>query len=95
MYKFWYDQVKPKCNERAKLCYVSQGIAKDVEKRFDIQIMNWKDLFQKKKQKNYQLNKEQIMWKNNEKIVVLRAKTYSFLRDDNSENKKEKSTKKV
>ena len=29
------------------------------------------------------------------KIVVLRAKTYSFLRDDNSENKKEKSTKKV
>ena len=35
------------------------------------------------------------MWKNNEKIVVLRAKTHSFLRDDNSENKKKKSTKKV
>ena len=21
MYKFWYDYVRPKCGERAKLCY--------------------------------------------------------------------------
>ena len=22
MFKFWYDYVKPKCGENAKLCYV-------------------------------------------------------------------------
>ena len=49
MYEFWYDYVKQKLGENAKLCYVDtdrfivdvkaddiyKGIAKDVEKRFD------------------------------------------------------------
>ena len=49
MYKFWYDYVKPKCEEKAKLCYMDTdrfivyikkqdiyvGIAKDGETRFD------------------------------------------------------------
>ena len=48
MYQFWYDYVKPKYGENAKLCYmdtdsfkvyiktedVYTGIAKDVEARF-------------------------------------------------------------
>ena len=49
MYEFWYDYVKPKYQNNAKLCYMDTGsfiinvktedfdedIANDVEKRFD------------------------------------------------------------
>ena len=49
MYEFWYDYVKPKCGENAKLCYMDtnsfivhiktediyKDIAEDVETRFD------------------------------------------------------------
>ena len=49
MHEFWYDYVKPKYKEKAKLCYVDTdsfivyiktediyaGIAKDVKTRFD------------------------------------------------------------
>ena len=49
MYEFWYDYVKPKYHDNAKLCYMDTGsviiniktedfledIANDVEKRFD------------------------------------------------------------
>ena len=51
MYGFWYDYMKPKEKEKAKLCYVDKDsfiiyiktedvyvdITKDVERRFDIQ----------------------------------------------------------
>ena len=49
MYEFWYDYIKPKYQDRAKLCYMDtdsfiiqiktedfyEGIANDVEKQFD------------------------------------------------------------
>ena len=49
MYEFWYDYVKPKYGEKAKLCYMDTGsfivytktdviyqdIAEDVETKFD------------------------------------------------------------
>ena len=49
MYEFWYDYIKPKYQDNAKLCYmdtgsfivhiktedVSEELAYDVEKRFD------------------------------------------------------------
>ena len=49
MYEFWYDYVKPKCDEKRKLCYMNtdsfivciktddiyKDIAEDVETRFD------------------------------------------------------------
>ena len=49
MYEFWYDYIKPKYGENAKLCYMDtdsfivhaktddsyKDIAEDVEKRFD------------------------------------------------------------
>ena len=49
MYEFWYDYIKPKYQDRAKLCYMDtdsfvihiktedfyEDIANDVEKRFD------------------------------------------------------------
>ena len=50
MYEFWYDYVKPECDEKAKLCYMDtdsfiiyiktddiyKDIAEDIETRFDI-----------------------------------------------------------
>ena len=50
MYEFWYDYVKPKCGEKAKLCYMDtdsfilyrkttdiyKDITVDVETRFDV-----------------------------------------------------------
>ena len=45
MYQFWYDKVKPKYNEKEKLCYMDTdsfiahvktgGICEDIEKRLD------------------------------------------------------------
>ena len=57
--------------------------------------MSQKDRYQKeKKQKSHQLNERKIRWKNHE-FVGLRAKTYSYLTNDNDENKKKaKATKK-
>ena len=49
MYEFWYDYVKPKCDENANICYMEtdslivhvktydiyKDIAEDVEEKFD------------------------------------------------------------
>ena len=36
MYKFWYDYVKQKCDEKCvKAGYIYKGIAEDVGTRFD------------------------------------------------------------
>ena len=57
MYKFWYDYIKPKFQQNAKLCYmdtdsviiyiktedVYENIAKDVEKCLIHQIMKLMD----------------------------------------------------
>ena len=54
MYEFWYDYVKPKHDEKTKLCYMDtdifivyikeddiyKDIAEDVETRLGTQIMN-------------------------------------------------------
>ena len=56
MYEFWYDYVKPRYDEKAKLCYmdidsfiiyikadgVYKGIAEDVEIRCDISNYEFK-----------------------------------------------------
>ena len=109
MYEFWYDYAKPKYGEKAKLCYVDtegffvyiktddiyKGIAEVVETRFDTS--------------NYELNRSLRKWKTKKviglmkdllggkiltKFVGLREQTYSYLIDDNSEDKKAQSTKK-
>ena len=108
MYEIWYDYVKPKYGEKAKLCFMNTDsfiiflkaediyvdIAKEVETRFDIS--------------NYELDRSLAKGENKtviglmrgdlgEKIMVeftaLRPKTYSYLTDDNDENRKSKSTK--
>ena len=109
MYKFWYDYMKSKYGKDVKLCYMDtdsftmniktedfyKDIANDVEKRFDTS--------------NYEVNRPLPIGKNKKVIglmkdelggeiitefVTLRPKTYSYLTDDNKEDKKAKGTKK-
>ena len=109
MYQFWYDYIKSKYNEKSKLCYMDtdsfviyiktddnyKDIAEDVETRFD--NLNYELDIPLPKGKNkiiiglmkYELG-EKIM----RKCAGLRVKTYSYLIDDGSEDKKAKGTKK-
>ena len=109
MYRFWYDYVKPKYDEKAKLCYMDtdrfivyvktddiyKDIAEDVETRFGTSNyeLDWQ-LPKEKKKKVIGLMKDDLGGKITTKFVGLKAKTYSYLIDDNSEDKKAKRTKK-
>ena len=72
IYVFWYDYVKPKFGEKAKLCYLDtdslivrvkiddiyKNILKDVERRFD--------------SLNYELNRPLPKGKNNKVIDIMK-----------------------
>ena len=111
MYEFWYDYVKPKYNDKAKLCYMDtdsfvlniftedffEDINNDAERWFDISNYDKND----KRPLQIGVNKKVIgMFKDElggkimKEFCALRAKTYSYLMDDNSEVKKSKGTKK-
>ena len=97
IYEFWYDYIKPKYGEKVKLCYVDTGcfivhvktediykdIAEDVETRFDTS--------------NVEIDRPLPMGKNEKVIglIWLRAKTYSYLKDNSDEDKKSKRDKKA
>ena len=87
MYEFWYDYVKPKYGEKAKLCYVNRNsfivyiktedvfaeIPKDFEIRFN--TLNYeleRPLHIVKK--SYWINKRWIRWKNNERNCGIETK---------------------
>ena len=108
MYEFWYDYVKPKYGEKVKLCYMDtdsfivyiktediyKDIAEDVETRFDTSNYELdRPLPKGKNKKVIGLMKDELGGKIMTKFVGLRAKTYSYLIDDGSEDKKAKSTK--
>ena len=108
MHEFWYDYIKPKYQNNAKLCQIDtdsfivyiktenvyEDIADDVEKRFDIS--------------NYEVNRP-LPTRNNKEViglkidelggmnmiefVALRLKTYSYLMNDGNNDKKAKETK--
>ena len=111
MYEFWYDYVKPKYKDKAKLCYMDtdsfviniftedffEDINNDVERWFDTSNYDKND----KRPLQIGVNKKVIgMFKDElggkimKEFCALRAKTYAYLMDDNSENKKAKGTKK-
>ena len=108
MYEFWYDYVKPKYGEKVKLCYMDtdsfivyiktddiyKDIAEDVETRFDTSNYELdRPLPKGKNKKVIGLMKDELGGKIMTKFVGLRAKTYSYLIDDGSEDKKTKDTK--
>ena len=109
MYEFWYYYVKPKYQNNVKLFYMDRDsfiiniktenfykdIANDVDERFD--TSNYERdtaLPTGKNKKVIGLMKDELGGKIMTEFVALRAKTYSYLMDDNIEVKKAKGTKK-
>ena len=99
MYELWYDYIKPKYQNNAKLCYTDtdsfiipiktedfyKDIGDDVEKRFD--TSNYEvngELPTRKNKKVTGLMKIELGGKIITKFVVLRRKTYSYLMDDDN-----------
>ena len=109
MYEFWYEYVKPKYGEKAKLCYMDidsfivyiktddiyKDIAEDVETRFDTSNYALDRPLPKGNNKNViGLMKDELGGKIMTKFVGLRANNYIYLRNEGSEDKKAKCTKK-
>ena len=109
MYEFWYDYMKPKYYNNAKLCYMDmdsfimdiktndfyKDIANDVEDRFDTSNYEVnRPLPKGKNKKVIGLMKDEQGGKIIAEFVTLRPKTYSYLTDDGKEDKKAKGTKK-
>ena len=110
MYKFWYDYIKPKHEDWAKLCYTDtdsfiihiitedffEDISNDVEAWYDTSNYDENDkrlLPIGKNKKVIGLFKDELRGKIMKELCVLRAKTYSYLMDDDSEGKKLKEQK--
>ena len=112
VYEFWYNYLKPKYKDNAKLCYVDtdsfvihiftedffEDINNDVERWFDTSNYGKND----KRPLQIGVNKKVIgMFKDElggkimKEFCALRAKTYTYLMDDDSENKKAKGIKRL
>ena len=109
MYEFWYDNVKPKYGETAKLFYIDtdsfivyiktddiyKDIPEDVKTRFDTSNCELdRPLPKGKNTKVIGLIRDKLGGKIIKKFAGLEAKTYSYLTDDSGEDKKTKGTKK-
>ena len=97
MCEFWYDYIKPKYGEKAKLCYtgthsfivyikrddIYKEITEDVETRFDTSNYELDNPLPKEKNKNViGLMKDELGRKIMIKCFELGTKTYSYLIDD-------------
>ena len=111
MYEFWYDYIKPRYGDKAKLCYTDtdslvihiktddfyKDISNDVERLFDTSNYNKKDnrpLPISKYKKVIGMFKDEIGDKIMTEFCALRAKTYAYKLDDDTEHKNAKGTKK-
>ena len=110
MYEFWYAYMKPKYNDKVKLCYMDtdsfimsiktidfyKDIAIDVEKRFDTSNYELNRPLQTGKNKKVTgLMKDELGGKIITEFVTLRPKTYSYLTDDGKEDKRPKEQRNV
>ena len=110
MYEFWYDYVKPKCKDKAKLCFMdtdsfiiyikTEGIcpqtARDAGARFDTSNYELDRALPKGKHKKViNLMKEELGGKIIKEFAALRAKTYNYLTDNNNGDKNQKTQKSV
>ena len=111
MYKFWYDYIKPKYGDKAKLCDTDtdsfvihiitedfcEDISNDVEIWYDTSnyVKNDETPLPTGENKKVRLFKNELGGKIIKEFCAFRAKTYSYLIDDDSEVKKAKGTKNV
>ena len=103
MYEFWYDYIKPKYQNNARLCYMDTesfiiniktedfyaDMANDIEKRFD--TSNYKvnrPLFKGRNKIVIGLIKDELEGKTMTEFAALRPKAYSYLLDDGNSDKK-------
>ena len=109
MYEFWYDYIKPKYNDKVRLCYMDtdsfimntktndfyKDISDDVDKRFDTSNHEVKrPLPIGKNKKVIGLMKDELGGEIITEFIGLRSKTCSYLADNDKINKKAKGTKK-
>ena len=105
MYKFWYDHVKAKYQDKAKLCYMEDSFnihikTEDFYEDIDNDFEKWSDTFNYDKDDKRTLpigkNKKVIglfkVGKIMKEFVGLRAQTYTYLMDDDNEKKKAEGT---
>ena len=110
MYEFWYDYIKPKYQNNAKLRYMDtdsfiiqiktedfyKDIANDIEKRFDTSNYEVdRPLSKGMNKKMIGLMKDELGGKIMIEFIAIRPKTYSYLTDDATVYKKVKETKKI
>ena len=107
MYEFWYDYIKPKYGDKARLCYMDtdsfviniktedfyKDIASDVERWFDTSNYDKKDN-RPLPIGNNRFLKDELGGKILTEFYALRAKAYTYKLDDDTEHKKAKGTKK-
>ena len=91
-----YDDVKPNYGKNAKLCYMLTDsfivlVKTDVETRLDTSNFEIDRLLPKGK---IGIIKDELGWQIKKESFGLRKKTYSYLKDNNNEDKKAKGTKK-
>ena len=107
MYEFWYDYLKPKHNDKVKLCYmdtvlniftgdVFENINNDVKRWFGTSNYDKNDkrpFHIGPNKKVFGMIKDELRGKIMKEFCVLRAKTYTYLMEDDSEMKKAKGVK--
>ena len=106
MYEFWYDYIKLKYKDKAKLCYMDtdsfviyvkaedfyEDLANDIEKWFDTSNYDYnRPLPIGKNKKVIGLFKDELGGNIMREFVGHRLKTYAYLMDYDTENKKAKA----
>ena len=109
MYDYWYNEMKPKYEDRIRLCYMDtdsfimhiktedfyKDIANDVEKKYDTSNYTVeRPLPMGKNKKVISMMKDELGGKIMKEFIGLRPKCYSYLTDDGKIDKKAKGTKK-
>ena len=110
IYEFWYNYLRPKYNDKAKLCYMDtdsfvlniftedffEDINNDVERWFDTSNYDKNDkrpLQIGVNKKVIGIFKDELGGKIMKEFCAFRAKTYTYLMEDDSEMKKAKGVK--
>ena len=108
MYEVWYDYIKPKYEDRAKLCYTDTDsfviniITEDFFEDISDDVEGWlgtssyvdkRPLAIGKNKRVPDLFNDELGGKIIKEVVALRPKTWAYLMDDGSDKKKAKGTK--